>query len=158
MELTCEAMESGLVRALRSGAPDANGQAAERGAISTGHGTPCRHCLDHVPDGAEYLILAHRPFPELQPYAECGPVFLCASNCRRWKGSGLPPVLTTSESYLLKGYSADHRIRYGTGKIVPRDEVASYATSLLSEAAIAFVDVRSAVNNCFLLRIRRGDV
>jgi hypothetical protein len=155
MDLIYEAMTSDLVRALRAGGPDANGQPPERGAISGGQGTPCRHCLDQVPEGAEYLILAHRPFPALQPYAECGPIFLCAVDCPRWDGAAPPPVLKSSTSYLLKAYSADHRIRYGSGRIVPQDAVIAYAATLLEDLEAAFVDIRSAVNNCFLLRIRR---
>lgn len=156
MDLIYEAMSTPTVRALHAGGPDANGQPAERGAISDGRGTPCRHCLGQVPEGREFLILAHRPFPELQPYAECGPVFLCAHACARWEGNCVPPVLGSSAQFLLKAYSADHRIRYGTGRIVPQAEVTAYAETLLSAPETAFVDVRSAANNCFLLRIRRA--
>jgi len=161
MILLYQPLASDLVRKIRAGGPDAHGQPAERGAISDGAGVPCRHCLRHVPAGAEYLILAHRPFPAPQPYAETGPIFLCAADCTAWPGAvatgaGLPPILTTSPDYLLKGYGADHRIRYGTGKVVARDDLADYAESLLADPATAFVDVRSARNNCHLCRIRRG--
>ena len=114
MDLTFEALDSALAADLRRGGPDANGQPAERGAISDGEGVPCRHCLSHVPAGREYLILAHRPFPAPQPYAETGPIFLCADDCGRWHGAGVPPILATSPDYLLKGYSADHRIVCGS--------------------------------------------
>jgi len=99
------------------------------------------------------LILAHRPFGALQPYAELGPIFLCADACDAYTGKALPPILRTSAGYLLKGYTADERIHYGTGKIVAPDDIASYAASLLDRAPIAFVDVRSASNNCFMTRI-----
>ncbi|SPH17401.1 hypothetical protein DEA8626_00919 [Defluviimonas aquaemixtae] len=157
MRLHYEPMDSDMVRALRAGGPDANGQPPERGAISTGQGEPCRHCLGQVPDGAEFLILAHRPFPALQPYAECGPIFLCAEDCAPWHGEGVPPILKMSPDYLLKGYTDDHRIFYGTGRIVPQDEVSVYAATLLDDPRVAFVDVRSARNNCFQVRIRRAE-
>lgn len=156
MQVIYEAMESAVVSALRAGGPDANDQPAERGARSSGRGEPCRHCLANVPAGEDYLILAHRPFPELQPYAECGPVFLCAGDCVRWAGDGVPPILTSSPDYLLKGYTGDYRILYGTGRIVAQAGVEGYARELLSDPRVAFVDVRSARNNCFQLRIRRG--
>ena len=156
MHLVFEAMDSATVAALRAGGPDANGQPAERGAVSDGKGVPCRHCLHDTPAGEAYLILAHRPFPAPQPYAETGPIFLCAGDCARWQGAGVPPILTTSAEYLLKGYSADHRILYGTGRVVRREEVEGHAAGLLADPRVAFVDVRSARNNCFLLRIRRG--
>lgn len=147
-------LPSDQVRALRAGAPDAYGNPPER-VRAAGTGNPCRHCLDFVPEGAEMLILAHRPFDALHPYAETGPIFLCA-DCAPWSGEGLPPILTTSPDYLLKGYTADQRIRYGTGRVTPQAEVASYAAALLSRPEIAFVDIRSARNNCYQLRITRG--
>ena len=143
------------VRALRAGGPDAYGNPPER-VLATGSGNPCRHCLDFVPEGAEMLILAHRPFDRLQPYAETGPIFLCAGECAAWSGAGVPPILQTSPDFLLKGYTAEARISYGTGRVVARTEVADYAASLLERADIAFVDVRSARNNCFQLRITRA--
>ena len=65
----------------------------------------------------------------------------------------MPPVLTSSPDYLLKAYNADHRIIYGTWKITQAGELAYYAVGLLAREGIAFVDVRSARNNCFQTRI-----
>ena len=135
---------------------DANGQPAER-AISTGTGTPCRCCLKTVPKGAPFLILAARPFPKPQPYAETGPIFLCAEDCPAWQDDSLPPILHSSPTYLLKGYGPDNRIVYGTGRITPRDEVAEYAAELLGRDDVAHVDIRSASNNCFLTRMVRKE-
>ena len=143
------------VSALRAGQPDAYGLAPEH-SISSGDGMPCRSCLGNIPEGAGMLILAHRPFSALQPYAETGPIFLCAEDCTPFNREGIPPILTTSAGYLLKGYTADERIHYGTGKIVPPADIAAYASELLSREEIAFVDVRSASNNCFMTRITRA--
>lgn len=143
-----------VAQRLRDGGPDAYGCAPEV-TVSEGGGTPCRHCLDHVPKGAGMLVLAYRPFDAVQPYAETGPIFLCAQDCAAWAGEGLPPSLD-SVDYLLKGYTADQRIRYGTGKVVPRDQIETYAASLLARDEIRFVDVRSARNNCFQARIVRA--
>ena len=154
MSLFYEPVPTALVAALRAGGPDANGQPPERGAIASGSGEPCRHCLQNTPAGQEYLILAHCPFPAPQPYAETGPIFLCARECEAWGGQGMPPILTTSPDYLLKGYSHGHRIVYGSGRIVPKEGVECYAATLLADPRIAYVDVRSARNNCFQLRIR----
>ncbi len=149
-------LNSDLVAALRAGGPDAHGQPAERGAVSDGARAPCRHCLCDTPAGAEYLILAHRPFPAPQPYAETGPLFICADDCVAYPGAGLPPILKTSPDYLLKAYTADHRILYGTGKVVAWAGIVAYAEALLARPEVAFVDVRSARNNCYQLRIHRG--
>lgn len=149
-------LPSERVAEIRAGGHDAYGCPPEL-VRSDGQGNPCRHCLGFIPDGAGMLILAYRPFSSLQPYAETGPIFLCADNCAPWSGAGAPPILTSSPDYLLKGYTTDERIRYGTGKVVARDEVSGYAAELLMRDDISFVDVRSARNNCFQVRIVRRE-
>jgi hypothetical protein len=93
---------------------------------------PCRHCLQQVPKGQGYLILAHRPFETRNPYAETGPIFLCADDCApAAPGPDLPPMLA-SPHYIVRGYSADERIVYGTGQVVPTGRIAEAAEALLS--------------------------
>lgn len=141
-----------FVAQIRAGGPDAYGQPAER-AVSDGDGVPCRSCLRHVPAGQDYLILAARPFEALQPYAETGPIFLCVAACAPWAGDGIPPVLTSSPDYLLKGYTSGQRIIYETGRGVPAGQLVAYAEQLFQNAEVAYADVRSARNNCFQTRI-----
>ena len=150
------ALPTETARAYRSGAPDANGMPAER-SVSDGGGNPCRHCLQDIPEGAAMLVLAHRPFPAPQPYAESGPIFLCADNCPRWESDGIPPIFRRQEGErLVKGYDADHRIVYGLGKIVPVARVLARAGEVLADPRVAYVHVRSATNNCFTCRIELG--
>lgn len=155
MTLTFHPYDQNFVDAVRAGGPDAYGAPAEH-HVSDGTGNPCRSCLRHVSAGAGMLILAARPFPAPQPYAETGPIFLCEDACTPWSGVGLPPVLTTSPDYLLKGYGPDDRIVYGSGKVVAARQIEDYAEGLLSDPRIAYVDVRSARNNCFQTRITRA--
>lgn len=142
-----------LVRAYQSGAADANGQPPER-HISDGGGNPCRHCLQMIPDGAAMLVLAHRPFASLQPYAELGPIFLCADPCTAGGGADVPAVLA-SPDYIVRGYGPDDRIVYGTGAVVPTPALAQEAAARLDDPRVAYVHVRSARNNCFQVRIDR---
>jgi hypothetical protein len=155
MTLQIHPYDQSFVDAVRAGGPDANGTPAER-HVSDGAGNPCRSCLHPIPAGAAMLILAARPFPAPQPYAEVGPIFLCAEPCAPWSGDGLPPVLTTSPDYLLKGYGRDDRIVYGSGRVVAAGQIEDYAEGLLSDPRIAYVDVRSSRNNCFQTRITRA--
>ncbi|AWD22630.1 DUF1203 domain-containing protein [Fuscovulum blasticum] len=143
-----------VVRAYQAGGPDANGQTPER-HLSDGKGVPCRHCLQQVPAGRAYLILAHRPFPAPQPYAEIGPIFLCADACAAGGGAELPEILSAPD-YIVRGYGTDDRIVYGTGAVIPRDAIAATAQELLADPAIAYVHVRSARNNCFQCRVDRA--
>lgn len=149
------ALPTDQVQALQAGSPDAYGAAPER-AVSDGNGNPCRHCLNDIAEGAEMLILAHRPFPAPQPYAETGPIFLCAAPCARWEGTGLPPVLTTSPAFLLRGYGADDRIVYGTGKVTAMAEIPSRAAEVFADPAVRYIHVRSASNNCYQCRVDRA--
>ncbi len=142
-----------IVRAYQSGGPDANGQTPER-QVSDGGGNPCRHCLRMIPEGAGMLVLAHRPFPAPQPYAELGPIFLCADPCPPGGGAGMPAILA-SPDYILRGYGADDRIVYGTGAVTPTAKIEGRAAQLLDDPRVAYVHVRSARNTCFQVRIDR---
>jgi Protein of unknown function (DUF1203) len=143
-----------IVRAYQAGGPDANGQPPEH-AVSDGDGNPCRHCLAMIPEGAGMLILAHRPFPAPQPYAELGPIFLCADQCEAGGGDA-PPQVLQSPSYILRGYGANDRIVYGTGAVVATDAISDEAGARLADPRVAYVHVRSARNNCYQLRIDRA--
>lgn len=150
------ALPTDQVEAYRNGAPDGYGNPPER-TISNGHGNPCRHCLTYIPKGAEMLVLAHRPFPETQPFAETGPIYLCAESCKRYEDSeNLPEALTDSPNYLIKGYGPDDRIVYGTGIITPQAQMHAAADDIFARDDVAYIHIRSALNNCYHARIDRG--
>jgi len=152
MTLTFSGMPSELAAAYRAGRPDANGQVPER-HISDGSGVPCRHCLGHVAAGEPYLILSYRPFPALQPYAEAGPIFLHAEPCPAYSpAQGRPQRLAGGGDVIVRGYGANDRIVYGTGKVVGPIEVETAAEAIFANDDVAYCHVRSATNNCFALR------
>lgn len=148
------AIPTDQVRQFQAGGADANGQVPER-KRSEGEGNPCRHCLRMIPEGAGMLVLAYRPFPALQPYAEVGPIFLCADPCAAGGGAGLPEMLAAPD-YILRGYGDDDRIVYGTGGVVATAAIPARAAELLADARVAYLHVRSARNNCYQCRIERG--
>ena len=116
MSIRFVALDTELVKRLQNGGTDANGQKPERHVCSGGM-MPCRHCLADIKAGEPYLILAHRPFPSAQPYAEQGPIFLHAESCPRHADSeDVPRMFLEREAYLIRGYGADDRIVYGTGQ------------------------------------------
>ncbi len=146
------ALPTALTRHLQTGGQDAHGQLPER-TLSDGGSNPCRHCLRYIPEGAEMLILAHRPFATAQPYAETGPIFLCAAACSRHEGPDLPEALTGSPDYLIKGYNGDDRIVYGTGAVVPQGAMMQQAEVILADARVDYVHIRSSRNNCYQARV-----
>lgn len=143
------------VRAYQAGGVDSYGLLPER-RVSDGGGNPCRHCLRMIPEGAGMLVLAHRPFGALQPYAETGPIFLCAERCEAGGGAEVPEILASAD-YIVRGYAADERIVYGTGGVVPTGDLVARAEVLLADERVDFVHVRSARNNCFQVRVERAD-
>ncbi|WCK03051.1 DUF1203 domain-containing protein [Agrobacterium tumefaciens] len=150
-DLVFTAMPAKEAEAFRAGTPDAYGLMPEK-AVSPG-GMPCRHCLSQIDEGEAMLILAYRPFPSLQPYAETGPVFLHAEACARYPQTAAVPPILNSPDYIVRGYGADDRIVYGTGAVTATGEIVSRARQLLARADVAYVHVRSARNNCYQCRI-----
>ncbi|RFB95148.1 hypothetical protein B5K11_09260 [Rhizobium leguminosarum bv. trifolii] len=147
------AMPTAYARALWNGGRDAYDNLPET-MTSDGDGNPCRHCLQNIEEGDEFLVFAYRPFPELQPYAETGPIFLHKQPCKRYAADEvLPPVLTTSRDFIVRGYGENDRIVYGTGAVTEIADIPAYAETLLARPGIAYVHVRSARNNCFQCRI-----
>src|SRR5260221_14205366 len=132
-------MPTDQARAFRAGAPDANGQPPER-HVATEDGLPCRHCQRPIAAGAPYLILAYRPFPAVQPYAELGPIFLHGETCERHPDSAeLPLMFRDWKTVLIRGYGADDRIVYGTGEVVTPDGVSSAAERVLARNDVRYV-------------------
>ncbi|MBO0333435.1 DUF1203 domain-containing protein [Sneathiella sp. CAU 1612] len=141
------------VRAIQNGGMDAHGNAPER-FISDGSGLSCRHCLSHIAAGEEYLLLSYRPFPAEQPFAEQGPIFLHAKECPAFDEKGSYPAMVKEwNAVLLRGYSRDDRLVYGTGQAVPPDRLVDTATAILATKDVAYVHARSATNNCYQFRI-----
>ena len=142
---------------LWQGGRDAHGNVPEH-AISDGQGNPCRHCLQMIDEGTEFLVISYRPFLECQPYAEQGPIFLHAEPCQAFdpnaaENRNLPAVLEDSPRYLLRGYDRNERIVYGSGTITEANQLRETADQLLKQDKIHFVHVRSATNNCWQARI-----
>lgn len=155
MSIQFTGLPTEIVQSIRASMTDAYVLPVET-ARSPGTGIPCRHCLTTTPKGEEYLILAHRPFTKMSAYAETGPIFLCAAECAAHRPSEVPPQILTSPAYIIRAYSIDERIVYRTGRVTPTAEITVHARNLLADPCIAFVDVRSAANNCFQCRILRA--
>jgi hypothetical protein len=154
MPIRFVALETAVVRSLQAGGLDANGQLPEK-HVSSG-AAPCRHCLHPVAAGEPFLIVAHRPFPAPQPYAEQGPIFLHAAACPRGGGSAVLPSFLGSPRYIVRGYDHAHRIVYGSGQILETPNIPNAAAEMFGDLRIEYIHVRSATNNCYHCRIERA--
>lgn len=154
MQLQVRGIPSHDVDALRRGAADANGQAAQV-HVAEGLANPCRHCLQLIADGDRKLVLSWRPFDSVQPYAETGPIFLHHDACDRYDSGELPDWFVFLEPAIVRGYGFDDWIRYDTGSVVAGAELTATCQSILADPTIAYVHIRSKFN-CFQCRVDRG--
>lgn len=149
------ALETSLVRSLQAGGRDANNMRPEK-VMATEKIGLCRHCLKEIVAGEEMLILSHRPFQATQPYAEQGPLFLHANPCERFEETPQPPAnFLEREHLLIRGYTSDERIKYGTGKVVDTHSLVDGCLAILEDPEIEYIHVRSASNNCYQCRVER---
>lgn len=152
-EVKLSGLPTSEVKKIRRNLSDANDQPLET-KISDGKANPCRHCLQMIEEGEEFYVLAHRPFNTAQPYAEMGPIFLHKKECEPYVDTGsTPSALSNKETLIVRGYDKDERIVYGTGEVVPREHLRSFANTILSIKEVEFVHVRSANNHCYQARI-----
>ncbi|PTS86419.1 DUF1203 domain-containing protein [Pseudomonas sp. HMWF032] len=136
------------------GGLDAHGQLPVR-QVAQGMANPCRHCLNLITPGTPKLILAYRPFTQLQPYAEVGPIFLHAEPCQHYDQAQLPAWFAFLEPALIRGYDSDDWIRYDTGQVVPGSALSKTCQQILSDLSVAYVHIRSKFN-CFQCRVERA--
>lgn len=154
MKLAVRGIDTGFVESIRAGGPDANGQAAlSRKAV--GLANPCRHCLQLIAEGDDMLVLAHRPFDGVQPYAELGPIFLHRHACQRYEGERLPAWFAHLQPALVRGYDVNDWIRYETGDVVAGSQLPAACERILGHADVAYVHIRSRFN-CFQCRVDRA--
>lgn len=139
---------------LHRGGADANGQAPQI-RIAEGGANPCRHCLELIAPGEDKLVLSYRPFPDAQPYAETGPIFLHNVTCPRYERDAVPAWFAFLDPAAIRGYDAQDWIRYDTGQIVRGREIAEVCETILRDNAIAYVHIRSKFG-CFQCHVDRG--
>ena len=123
--LRIRGISSDAVTHFRQQGRDANSQAPIE-LVSDGISNPCRHCLGLISKGDVMLLLAYRPFDELQPYAETGPIFLHKEGClqsssatsRQRSGSSLRATATVSSSRrLTRGWVDQERRSSATERV-----------------------------------------
>lgn len=156
-ELKFIPMPTNQARAYQRLELDANGQTPEV-EVSTGHGNPCRHCLETIPVGKKKLVLAYRPFNEKQPYAELGPIFLCGDKCDAYADNAhMPQMFRRWSTVLVRGYGNDNRIQYHCARHVPVTELEVQCKEMLRDDEIAYLHVRTSQYNCYQCRVERAD-
>ena len=89
------------------------------------------HLLADIGAGEPYLVLAHRPFPAAQPYAEQGPIFLHADACPRHAESEHTP-----RTFLPRGWIQQRlRLFPRTGSRTTLRSIAATQSGFISQAS-----------------------
>jgi Protein of unknown function (DUF1203) len=154
VKLRVQGMSSTEASRLREHGPDANHQAPIE-MISDGKSNPCRHCLALIAKGDAMLLLAYRPFDDLQPYAETGPIFLHKEACKRYDSQAMPAWFEHFDPAIIRGYSEQHYIRYDTGQAIAGNALTSACQNILADTSVAYVHIRSKFN-CYQCKVERA--
>ena len=64
-------------------------------------------------------------------------------------------MLQGKEALIIRGYNAQNRIIYGTGKVVAADEIPFYARKTFEKEDVKYIHIRSSTNNCYQCRIEQ---
>jgi len=86
-----------------------------RRIISTGTGTPCRHCLQNAAKGEAVLLGYFRLIGPTGIYWTPSPIFLHERDCAAYAGEGeIAPIVRTS-LVLVRAYDASQMVLYDLG-------------------------------------------
>ena len=143
-------------KSFRDRASDTNRQ-KPKAYISDGSSIPCYHCLNYAEMGDGYLLLVNRFFPDTQPYAGVGPIFIHSKGYQHFDNlSQVPKMISARNQMIIRGYSVRNRIVEDTGQLIETKNIQAAAKHLLKNIQISCLHVRSVSNNCFQCRIERG--
>jgi hypothetical protein len=110
-------------------------------------GEPLRCCLRLAAPGDSIALIAFQPSTRGGPYAEIGPVFIHRVDC----GGGVPqrcfPADFRDRRAVLRPYDAGGLMLDGV--VAPPGESEELLRQLLSDEAVAFVQVRNVVAGCW---------
>lgn len=156
MNIKFTGIPTDIARKYQRGSTDAYGRKPEE-FICESDDLECRHCGNAIERGKVVLLLAWSPFGERQPFAETGPVLLHKEECQGYGAQPDPqPALMDTPTRLVRGYTKDERIVYGTGTHIDADDLRAACESMLEDKSIEFLHIRSSTNNCWQARVDRG--
>jgi Protein of unknown function (DUF1203) len=121
---------------------------------ATGQGEPLRCCLRYACAGEQITLISYAPFDLPSVWREVGPVYIHAARCDGYVPTGRLPEQLATGPRVLRTYRADDTMNYDHNTVI-LDEADLEPTieSLLAEADIATVHVRTVAPQCFLYAV-----
>ena len=116
---------------------------------------PCRACLEQFKVGQEErLLFTYRPAGGDGTLGAPGPVFIHASPCRQYRGTGFPLGLR-SLPLLIEARVGGNRIP--AARSVFGTEVDAVLEELFANPQVDYLHVRHGESGCHIARVDRGD-
>ena len=131
-------------------------------------GSPLRCCLRRSRPGERLALVSYAPLrrwaretgADPGPYDEVGPVFIHPQPCSGRSGNGWPTELTGGSGRVLRGYSADGRIRTGrlatAAQLADQESAGAVLAEVFADPAVAIVHARAVEFGCFTFEVRRA--
>jgi Protein of unknown function (DUF1203) len=114
---------------------------------------PCRHCLRWAQPGERVILFPYAAIPSGHPYSESGPIFVHASDCRRYTATDEYPA-DFRNGRVFRAY--DSRYNIIDAEVLNGTEPEAVIERLFQNPDTAFVDARSVTHGCFTFRVQRG--
>ncbi|HEY6233647.1 MAG TPA: DUF1203 domain-containing protein [Candidatus Elarobacter sp.] len=146
-------IDDATVRAVRETLHDAHGNAL-RVHVSDSDTAPCRSCLRATPRGTRLILLAHRPFATEGPYAETGPVFIHADECRPYRAQNVFPPDFRPRRLVFRAYDAAGAIH--DAMLADGADAEQTVAHMFASASVARVHVRNPAWGCFDFAVERS--
>jgi len=121
--------------------------------IANGYG-PCRSCLQVFAEGQdERILFTYDAFTGVENIPAPGPVFIHRAECKRFEAAGFPPQMRNLP-LLFEVYGRSRQ--YLSRETVADNEIDTAIDRLLTNSAVAYIQVRNSEAGCFMARIERA--
>lgn len=119
-------------------------------------GYPCRVSLEDAGIGESLVLVNHRHIEASSPYAASHAVFVRAGAVQARPGPGEVPFMLLDRLRSVRGFDARFMMR--EADVIEGRELDARLRAMLSNDAIAFVDIHFAKPSCFAARAGRASV
>jgi hypothetical protein len=99
------------------------------------------------------ILMSYQPLPDTGPYAEIGPIFVHAQDCRPYSDVETFPSDFAARPLVLRAYGYDGRIT--DARVAEPGQARSVAAEFLGRAEVAEIHVRHVSYTCFDFKIVR---
>lgn len=113
----------------------------------------CRHCLEDPAVGESVYLVSYSPFDRPVPYRSLGPIFVHATDCRRYDRPGELPRSLRHRLLSLRAYREDDFLV--RADVIPGDAADGLLEQFFEDSQVAYVDIHNARPGCFNCRVYR---